>query len=88
MNIIEEMYNGDLFPVGTYEHCTDEYKKVMDTLTSVEAEMLAAYPQIRELFDKYQSAQIDLISTNNRQEFVNGFRVGAQMMLEMLKKIE
>ena len=47
MNIIEEMYNGDLFPVGTYEHCTDEYKKVMDTLTSVEAEMLAAYPQIR-----------------------------------------
>jgi hypothetical protein len=56
--------------------------------TSAEAELLAAYPQIRELFDKYQSAQIDLISINNRQEFVNGFRIGAQMMLEMLKPID
>ena len=88
MNIIEEMYNGDLFPVDTYEHSSEEYKKIMNELTSAEAELLAAYPQIRELFDKYQSAQIDLISINNRQEFVNGFRVGAQMMLEMLKKIE
>ena len=59
----------------------------MNELTSAEAELLAAYPQIRELFDKYQSAQIDLISINNRQEFVNGFRVGAQMMLEMLKAV-
>ena len=87
MNIIEEMYNGDLFPVGTYEHSSKEYKKIMNELTSAEAELLAAYPQIRELFDKYQSAQIDLISINNRQEFVNGFRVGAQMMLEMLKAV-
>ena len=82
------MYNGDLFPIGTYDHCSDEYKKAINELTSAEAELLAAYPQIKELFDKYQSAQINLFSINNRQELVNGFRVGAQMMLEMLKPIE
>lgn len=88
MNIIEEMYSSNLFPIDIYDHSSEEYKKIMNKLTTAEAELLAAYPQIRELFDKYQSAQFDLISINNRQEFVNGFRVGAQMMLDMLKKIE
>lgn len=88
MNIIEEMYNGDLFPVGTYSHNSEEYRKVMDDLVAAESELLKAYPQIRALFDKYQDAQITIISTNNRQEFLNGFRIGAQMMLEMLKPID
>lgn len=67
MNIIEETYNGDLFPVGTYKHGSDEYKKAKNELTSAEAELLAAHPQIKELFDKYKRAQINFISINNRQ---------------------
>jgi hypothetical protein len=27
MNIIEEMYNGNLFPVSTYAHSSEEYRK-------------------------------------------------------------
>ena len=81
MNIIEEMYNGDLFLVGTYEHSSEECKKIMNELTTAEAELLAAYPQIRELFDKYQSAVINLISINNRQEFVNGFMLTSKIFL-------
>ena len=81
MNIIEEMYNGDLFPIGTYSNTSMEYKKAMDTLVAAETELLNTYPQIRELFDRYQSAQIELISINNRQEFVNGFKMGAKLIL-------
>ena len=55
---------------------------------AAETELLNSYPQIRELFDKYQSAQIELISINNRQEFVNGFRIGGQMVMEILRPIE
>ena len=88
MNIIEEMYNGDLFPVGTYSHESKEYKRAMDALVAAEAELLAAFPQVKEIFDRYQSAQIELISINNRQEFVNGFRIGGQMVMEMFGKIE
>ena len=88
MNIIEEMYNGDLFPIGTYSNSSNEYKKAMDPLIAAETELLNTYPQIRELFDKYQSAQIELISINNRQEFVNGFRIGGQVVMEMLRSIE
>ena len=85
MNIIEEMYNGDLFPIGTYCNSSKEYKKAMDKLVAAETELLNSYPQIRELFDKYQSAQIELVSINNRQEFVNGFRIGGQMVMEIIK---
>ena len=88
MNIIEEMYNGDLFPIGTYCNSNKGYKKAMDALVAAEAELLAAFPQVKEIFDRYQSAQIELISINNRQEFVNGFRIGSQMVMEMIKPIE
>lgn len=88
MNIIEEMYNGDLFPVSTYAHSSEEYRKAIDELVAAESELLKAFPQIRTLFDKYQSAQIAIININNRQEFLNGFKIGAQMMLEMLKPID
>ena len=71
-----------------YSSACEEYKKAMDSLVAAETELLNTYPQIRELFDKYQSAQFELISINNRQEFVNGFRIGGQVVMEMLRSIE
>lgn len=49
MNIIEEMYNGDLFPVGTYSNSNEEYKKAMDSLVAAETELMDTYPQFKEL---------------------------------------
>lgn len=87
-NIIEEMYNGDLFPIGRLNHNDAEYHKAMDNLVTAESDLLKTYPEIKELFNKYQDAQIQLNSLSSRQEFVNGFRAGAQMVLEMIKPIE
>lgn len=88
MNIIEEMYNGDLFPVSPYAHSSEEYRKAIDELVAAESELLKAFPQIRTLFDKYQSAQIAIINISNRIKFVNGFKVGSQIALEMTKPIK
>ena len=63
-------------------------KGLNETLFLASRRFYIYYPQIRELFDRYQSAQIELISINNRQEFVNGFRIGGQMPMETLGKIE
>ena len=40
-SIIEQMYDGDLFPTGTYEHSSMEYKIAMDKLVASESELLA-----------------------------------------------
>ena len=60
----------------------------MSVISKAESELLSTYPQIRELFEKYQNAQIELITLDNRREFINGFRIGAQIALEMVKGIE
>lgn len=87
-NIIEEMYNGDLFPIGKLNHTDTEYRNAVNDLVATESALLKTYPEIKEMFEKYQDAQIQIISLSSRQEFVNGFRVGAQMALEMIKPIE
>ena len=87
-NIIEQMYNGDLFPSGKLEYSGEDYCKAMDELVSIEDTLLKTYPQIYDSFRKYQDAQIQIMSLSNGQEFVRGFRVGAQIALEMVRPIE
>ena len=87
-SIIEEMYNGDMFPLRTYSLDSKEYDSILGELVDSENALLHTYPEIKEMFDRYQDAQIRLTSFTNRSEFVNGVRVGAQSMLDMLKKIE
>ena len=87
-NIIEQMYNGDLFPSGKLEYSGEDYCKAMDELVSIEDTLLKTYPQIYDLFRKYQDAQIQIMNLSNGQEFVRGFRVGAQIALEMVRPIE
>lgn len=88
MTIIEEIYNGNLFPISRLSDTDREYRKTMDDLIAAETALLKTYPEIKALFDKYQDAQIQLSALNNRREFVSGFRIGAQVALEMIKPIE
>lgn len=87
-NIIGQMYNGDLFPSGKLEYSGEDYCNAMNELVSIEDTLLKTYPQIYDLFRKYQDAQIQIMSLSNGQEFVRGFRVGAQIALEMVRPIE
>ena len=87
-NIIEEMYNGDLFPSGKLNPDDNEYRRALDSLVEAESALLKKYPEIRELFNAYQNAQIAIINISNRMEFVNGFKVGAQIAFEMIKPIK
>ena len=48
-NIIEQMYNGDLFPSGKLKYSGEDYCKAMDELVSIEDTLLKTYPQIYDL---------------------------------------
>lgn len=87
-NIIEEMYNGDLFTSGKLTPDDKEYRKALDSLVEAESALLKKYPENCNLFNDYQNAQIAIINISNRMEFVNGFRIGAQIALEMTKPIK
>ena len=87
-NIIEELYDSDLFHLTELETVSEEYKSVLDRLIKTEAEIMRSFPQCKSLFEEYQTANIALHNLSNRNEFVAGFRTGAQIVLEMLKPIK
>lgn len=87
-NIIEELYDSDLFHFTELETVSEEYKSVLDKLIKTEAEITEKFPQCKSLFEEYQTANIALHNLSNRNEFIAGFRTGAQIVLEMLKPIK
>ena len=87
-NILDELYDMDLFHLTEIADVSDEYKSAMAKLFKAETELLKAYPDCKEILDEYQSADIDLHNLSNRNEFCKGFRAGAQLVLEMLKPIK
>ncbi len=84
-NILDELYDYDLFHPTELEDTDGAYKTALDRLVKAEAELRRAYPEGSELLDAYQSADIDLHNLSNRNEFRIGFKVGAQIVLEIMK---
>ena len=87
-NILDELYDYDLFHLTEIEDTDGAYRAALDRLVKAEAELKKAYPDNNEILDEYQSADIELHDLSNRNEFRKGFKVGAQLVLEMLKPIK
>ena len=87
-SIIDELYDLDLFHLTDTESKDGEYKLCLDRLVKLENDILNTYPEIKELLEDYQSADIDLHCISNRNEFRMGVRLGAQLVLDMIKSIE
>lgn len=87
-NILDELYDYDLFHLTEIEDTDGTYKEALDRLVKAEAELRKAYHDSTDILDEYQSADIDLHNLSNRNEFCKGFKVGAQLVLEMIKPIK
>lgn len=87
-NILDELYDYDLFHLTEIEDMDGSYKAAIDRLVKAEVKLKKAYPVNDEILDEYQSADIELHNLSNRNEFRKGFKVGAQLVLEMIKLIK
>ena len=87
-NIIDEIYDNDLFHLTDVSKVGKEYTDAMGRLYAAERKMLDQCPDIKETFYEYQDAQIALANLSNRQEFTKGIRIGTQLVLEMIKPIK
>lgn len=84
-NILDELYDYDLFHLTETEDTDGAYRAALDRLIKAETELKKAHPDISDILARYQSADNDLHNISNRNEFCKGVRVGAQLVLEMLK---
>ena len=87
-NILDELYDYDLFHLTEIEDTDGAYKAALDRLIKAETELKKAFPDSADILDEYQTADIELHNLSNRNEFRKGFKVGAQLVLEMIKPIK
>ena len=87
-NILDGLYDYDLFHLTEIEDTDGAYRAALDRLVKAEAELKNANPNSTEILDEYQSADIELHNLSRRNEFRKGFKVGAQLVLEMIKPIK
>ena len=86
-DIIDELYDLHLSNKNDTENEDIAYQSALDRLIKLESELLKTYPDCKELLENFQTADGDLHSIANRIEFRKGFKVGAQLVLEMIKPI-
>lgn len=86
-DIIDELYDLHLPVKNDVENEDKEYQSTLDRLIKLEAELMTTYPDCKDIFEEFQTADGDLHSIANRTEFRKGFRVGAQLVLEIIKPI-
>ena len=88
MKLLEAMYRGY---VGTFcetKRMGKDKKKLVNQLADAETELLRRYPDAKELYSQLQGYQGRLNGMEMWEEFRRGFRVGAQLMAEMMEDVE
>ena len=87
-NILEDMYYGRVLPFWEHSIETAEYREKVKESIAADRELRAAFPNAEKLIDNHDNARNEVQEIVSYQQFVYGFRVGAQLVLEMLKKVE
>ena len=87
-SVLDEIYDSEAFRTLTTENAGEEYRAVMDRLVKAERELKQACEKCPDVFTQYQSADMNLHILSNKHEFSQGLRVGAQLVLELLRPIK
>lgn len=87
-SIIEGMYSGTLRPLGEVHTQSAERTERIKNLQTAEQDFVEQFPECRAAFEKYLAENAEFESASAYEQFLLGFRTGAQLMLEMLQPIE
>ena len=88
MNIIEELYHGNIYPCEKCFSRSSHYAKFVAIVSENEAkltEFLQALPnaeQEQHLLSQLMNAQSEINLFEGREKFMEGFRLGARFMLD------
>ncbi|MCM1167485.1 MAG: hypothetical protein NC299_16660 [Lachnospiraceae bacterium] len=87
MNILEGLFFGTQVPFDEVDVNCPEYYKAGDKAEQVKTKILERNPELAQLMEDYHNAQMEQINIGAYHHFAVGFKVGAQLMLEMLKEL-
>ena len=86
MFFLQKFWKGDIAPGEGRYHPNREYSKVMQTLERCEDTLKAHLSQEDyQIFQEYSEAALESAVMESCDNYIDGFRTGALMMLDVLK---
>ena len=76
-SILEKLYYGEISPCSQYTPTTEKYIKAKDEVEQLGEEILAKYPNCKDLLESYADAIHITAACEGLQDFERGFRLGA-----------
>lgn len=88
-NILEQLYNGEIFPAEQYAPKGEEYRKIYQGNYNHYddfIELLAKLePPLDKRFVKIMDEQLDVIPYEFSEMFIDSFRLGARIMIDIFQ---
>ena len=85
MDILEDLYYGNLFPHEKCAKLDDEVKELLKLLNRNEEKLAAALTEAqKETFEKYKDCNREIYEICERQSFITGFKLGANIVIESM----
>jgi len=85
MRILEELWFGNITPNARKIVRGSEYDNLVRLLCRNEDKLNALLDEKeKDIFQKYQDAQSEMNDISDRETFISGFRLGAQIMQEVM----
>ncbi len=85
MDILEDLYYGNLFPHEKCAKLDDETKELLVLLNRNEEKLIATLSdEQKETFEKYKDCNREISEICERNAFLNGFRLGARIIIEVV----
>ena len=87
-SIIEQLYYGEISPCSQPTPDTEKYIKAREDIETIREELEKKYPDCKDLLEEYSDAIHVTASCEGLQDFTTGFRLGAELMIEILDETE
>lgn len=85
MTILEELYNGNVNPLARFIKDESEYQKLNHQVSEyIDKLMVSLNDEEKQLYEKIADGICGMGYISEKETFIEGFRLGAQMMLEVI----
>ena len=85
MDILEDLYYGNLFPHEKCSRLDDEVKELLKLLNRNEEKLTATLSEDqKETFEKYKDSNCEISEISERESFIKGFQLGARIIIESI----
>ena len=85
MDILEELYYGNLFPHEKCAKLDDETKELLGLLNRNGQKLTETLSdEQKEILGKYKDCNQEISEICERNAFLNGFRLGARIIIEVV----